>query len=141
MKILFLEDGYDAAKFGGRLEKKGYEVDCAADFITATEFLESNKKYDVAIIDLDMNKRFLPHHLKEIAKGQYGGWVFYQHILKESQPHLSNRTIILSALLPDFLNVTMPDDYVNVTLVDKRAHDYMDQVLAKLEEYKLIPQH
>ena len=86
-----------------------------------------------------MNKRFIPREYKEHAKNQCAGWVFYQHSLKVKQSHLINRTIILSALLPTFLNSMSTEELDGVYTINKRDSDYIDNVLAKLDEYRIQP--
>ena len=135
MDVLFLEDHYDAAKLAVFLKDHGYSVDRAQNIIDAEDFLDTGKNYKAAIVDLDMSKHYLASELKDYAKNQFAGWVFYQHVLRKYPP-LDENTIIVSALLPTFKNNPPDEHYDDVYLIDKRDHDYLDQVLAKLEEIK-----
>ena len=132
MHILFVEDSYDAGLLSSPLKKKGHEVFRATNVAEAIDALddEENAHFDAAIVDLDMNKYYLPPELHNEAENQYAGWVFYLHYLK-THPVLKNHTLILSALL---FNFPLSDRDVDVKYIDKRDNDYIDQVIDWLNE-------
>jgi CheY-like chemotaxis protein len=135
MKVLLLEDGLHVAALKHWLEERGYEVDRAADVIEAEKLLELDERYDAAIIDLDMEKRYLSPPLRELAKGQYTGWVFYEHFIRDYFiPH--ERVIILSALIPDFIK-NKPEGYRGEHLITKGTPDFLQQILAQLNTFKM----
>jgi len=134
MNILFVEDSYDAGLLSRRLEKKGHDVFRAITVAEAIDALgdEKNTPFGATIVDLDMDKHYLPPELHKEAENQYAGWVFYCHYLKK-HPVLKNHTLILSALL---YNIPLSDRDINVKYIDKRDNDYIDQVTDWLNEMK-----
>jgi len=87
MNILLLEDNFDAAKIKDFLESQKYTVYRAKNIIEAEDLLESDVYFDIAIIDLDMDKRYLEPELLSGAEDQYAGWIFCRHYLfKDPKP-------------------------------------------------------
>lgn len=126
MKIFHLEDSFYAAKISN-LFKEPMKVHRAKNIIEGIELLDSDMRFDCAILDLDLDARFLPPELHD--KVGQPGWVFYKYLLCVQQPQLINRTIILSALTVDFTNDIPYYEYNHaVEVVNKHNSDSLKRI-------------
>jgi hypothetical protein len=83
-----------------------------------------------------MDKRHLPEKLKNGARTEYAGWVFYKHVLRYKSP-LDKNTIILSAHTNDFMTKTPSEEYDGLQLITK-GQNTLDAVLEALKEISII---
>jgi len=130
MKVIFLEDNYFAAKTKTFLEQNGYEVYHAKDISEARELIDSGEKFDAAIFDLDMDKRYLPPELR--AETGEAGWIYYKHVLSRIEP-LGKNAVIFSAILDQYKKATPKDEYNHLILVNKNDTDRLEQLKNALE--------
>jgi DNA-binding NtrC family response regulator len=136
MNILLLEDHYEAAKIALWLNKRGYKVHRAQNIMDAEDLLDSDIRFDAAVLDLDMDSRFLPVELQNHAEAQPTGWVFYKHILCKhpSQTILVKNTIVLSALADTFKKITPREELEDiVAIISKRDSDNLEQLFEALK--------
>ena len=82
LKILFVEDNFFAGKACDWLKRHGYDVYLAKNISEAEDLLEDEGGFNVAIVDLEMDKRYLPENLQKCADSTLTGWVFYKNILR-----------------------------------------------------------
>jgi len=122
MNILLVEDNYHASKIQNSFINSVYNLERAKTIREAVRSLESGKPYQAAIVDLDLDREYLFAHLSEeimeAEAEQYGGWVFYRHILR-NYPPLDKNTIILSALIRQFIDYTDSEQYEGMYLINK----------------------
>jgi len=138
MKALFIEDHVLAAKLSKFLEKHGFVIHRARDLLEADYLLETLGPFDAAIVDLDLDKRFLPDSLQQEAETQHAGWLYYVHTLRNIPP-LDKNTIIVSALVSDFKKTISREAFTDLIMIDKTDDDYHLQVKAALEHMKCAP--
>ena len=135
MRVLFIEDHVFAAKLKDWLNDHGYDVHRAENLLEANELLETIGNFDAAIVDLDLDKNFLSLELHKEAFDQYGGWMYYRHTLCKIPP-LDTNTIILSALINDFVKTVPKEELTELILVDKRDSEFHQRVLEALQILK-----
>lgn len=134
MKVLYLEDRGDVARWSVKQPGSGIDFFWAQDFIEADELLEKEGPFDAAIVDLGMDKKDLPPQLRKESGNQLGGWVYYDKILRMIPP-LDKNTIFLSALLEEFTGSIPEDKIGELVLVDKGDADAMSKVLTALRQF------
>ena len=132
MKVLFIEDNYFASKLSEWIKDYGFTILSAENLLDAEKLLETQGPFDAAIVDLDLDKRYLPRELQQYARTEYAGWVYYKHVLRKIPP-LDRNAIIVSAFLPYFKASLPGDEYDSLILIDKADSQYHKQVLNSLK--------
>ncbi|MDR0288052.1 MAG: hypothetical protein LBI03_10175 [Clostridiales bacterium] len=125
MKILYVEDSPLAAEYRNVMTFQGrHEVEWVTNLADAEAYLTDNGQnyYGVIVLDLDLNKLYLPNKLRKRAKftGEFAGWLFYLEVLSKAQ---QDRTIMLSGftsqLTPEMKQSVLAENSKVLRIVDK----------------------
>ncbi len=138
MKVLCIEDDYDARRIIEELEDEGYEVKYTSNFSDAIYYLtdeQGKEVFNAIILDMDlMDIKGLPEvYLKRINQGELSGWVFFDY-LKDEKHSLVDKVIIYTGYVKQLKGSIEENIFNELKIVNKNYSNRYKKLIDYLKE-------